>query len=101
MQYRYEDREGQIAELYGSMISAVHLLRQTASWLMFPGVSTLAKRWEGIHESFVANLKDYRPEVKRLNHPLLTETFSKLEELSDVDLSALFEQVLEEATSLS
>ncbi|MBS3142012.1 hypothetical protein J4464_01350 [Candidatus Woesearchaeota archaeon] len=77
MEYHYQDREGQIAEIYGIMVAASMNLQSAASF-GYP-LETPAQK---LHDDLVAKIELVRPEVARLDHPILTDTFETLEELA-------------------
>lgn len=70
MDYKYKDRPGQVAELYAEMILEFVAL----------GVS-VGMGVKRPSEECRKQLEVYRPEVERLDHPILTDAFGRLEKL--------------------
>lgn len=85
MKYAYKDREGQIAELYGKMLNSIHEYFLDGVMGIFPGgpnMRTVIKKIE-------KNINSFKPEVEKLDHPILKRTFSSLEELCETSKKTL------------
>lgn len=107
MDYRYSDRAGQIAELYGEMVG------QRKDYIMKMGSSTgcldhpesvtyenqkLVKLIDQINET----IHKFREKSAKLNHPILEEGISDLEKLTDLSfLKKVFLKTKEQSDILA